>query len=59
MVHIPNVRPGDFVAWHCDSQYEQRLIDAYDFNEAQRFIPLTKNMPEMQTPVSCTYQSAR
>lgn len=21
MVHIPRVRPGDFVAWHCDSTY--------------------------------------
>lgn len=21
MVHIPNVRPGDFVVWHCDSKY--------------------------------------
>ena len=21
MVHIPTVRPGDYVAWHCDSKY--------------------------------------
>ena len=21
MVHMPDVRPGDFVAWHCDSMY--------------------------------------
>ena len=20
MVHVPNIRPGDFVAWHCDSE---------------------------------------
>ena len=21
MVHIPKIRPGDYVAWHCDSEY--------------------------------------
>ena len=22
MVHVPTVRPGDYVAWHCDSKFE-------------------------------------
>jgi hypothetical protein len=21
MIHVPDVRPGDFVIWHCDSKY--------------------------------------
>lgn len=21
MVHVPEVRPGDYVVWHCDSEY--------------------------------------
>jgi hypothetical protein len=21
MVHVPQVRPGDYVVWHCDSEY--------------------------------------
>jgi hypothetical protein len=26
MVHIPNVRPGDFVAWHCDSEFSLLVL---------------------------------
>lgn len=22
MVHVPKIRPGDFVAWHCDSMFD-------------------------------------
>jgi hypothetical protein len=27
MVHIPEVRPGDFVVWHCDSKYLLSLTE--------------------------------
>lgn len=23
MVHVPEIKPGDFVAWHCDSEFHQ------------------------------------
>jgi len=26
MIHMPEVRPGDFVIWHCDSKYSQPLL---------------------------------
>jgi hypothetical protein len=25
MVHMPNVKPGDFVVWHCDSKFRFQL----------------------------------
>ena len=26
MVHIPQIKPGDFVAWHCDSEYPHTIV---------------------------------
>ncbi len=26
MVHVPFVRPGDYVAWHCDSRFEYPIV---------------------------------
>lgn len=27
MVHVPEIRPGDFVAWHCDSKFPLLFFD--------------------------------
>ena len=27
MVHVPEIQPGDFVAWHCDSKFLSVVID--------------------------------
>lgn len=27
MVHVPEIRPGDFVAWHCDSKFSLLFFD--------------------------------
>lgn len=43
MVHIPQVRPGDYVAWHCDSKFSicltgamEMCVDTLDSNPRRR-----------------------
>jgi hypothetical protein len=30
MVHVPEIRPGDFVAWHCDSKFPFLPLPTHD-----------------------------
>lgn len=57
MVHVPSVRPGDYVAWHCDSK--SSLGSAIDPKFAdylnQRYTPWTKSTLAKLTQASCTY----
>lgn len=39
MVHIPDVRPGDFVVWHCDSK-SYPSFEEYVFNLLTTFIAI-------------------
>lgn len=61
MVHIPEVRPGDFVVWHCDSKYRSWcppngivLLTA-----SQQSTPWTRSTMAPQTRACCTSPSAR
>lgn len=62
MVHMPKIKPGDFVAWHCDSKLKtascnsvrNRHTDFYLFT-FQQFTLWTRSIREHQTPVSCIF----
>lgn len=67
MVHIPRVRPGDFVAWHCDSESTQDLHKlSYLFHleyslthrPTQRFTPSISSTKAKTTQACCTFLSA-
>lgn len=58
MVHIPKVQPGDYVAWHCDSEFNcknfsARLREACSLNMIKRFTPLTKLTPVLLIQALC------
>jgi hypothetical protein len=39
MTHIPNVRPGDYVAWHCDSIHAVDKVHAGKGDSSVMYIP--------------------
>lgn len=39
MVHIPDVRPGDYVAWHCDSIHAVDQVHAGEGDSSVMYIP--------------------
>ena len=52
MVHVPKIRPGDYVAWHCDSvcsctPFPAELGRSADIS--QQYMPWTKFMPARPT----------
>lgn len=56
MVHIPLVRPGDYVAWHCDSESKYVWLVPLPILLAyypQPFMPLTKPTPARPIQASC------
>lgn len=54
MVHIPTVRPGDYVAWHCDSKLRICVIVPVQvLNYFQRSTPSTKPTPARPIQASC------
>lgn len=57
MVHVPEVRPGDFVAWHCDSKSSLVNMSSSLTNTSQRSIPSTKSTQAPLTPPSSTSPS--
>lgn len=60
MVHIPPVKPGDFVAWHCDSKYKDVLVDnmtEWLTKRIQQFMPWTLSTRERETRVCYTFLS--
>lgn len=59
MVHVPQVRPGDYVIWHYDGKCGPRWLSV---PTADRSKPSTRwigNTVARRTPVSCTYPSVR
>lgn len=53
MINIPAVRPGDYVAWHCDSKLPHfHPFDQHLTNSSQQSTQLTLPTPESATPAS-------
>lgn len=53
MVNVPTVRPGDYVAWHCDSEYTHTYyLHQHIANSSQPFTLSTPPTPVPPTPAS-------
>lgn len=70
MVHAPAVRPGDFVAWHCDSEsmscfilccclFADIMSNPHSHFEPQQFTPWTQSTGVKEILVCCTSQYAQ
>jgi hypothetical protein len=59
MVHVPAIRPGDYVAWHCDSRsfYTPRRRTPAD--QAQPSTQSTRSTPATLIRACCTSPCAR
>lgn len=55
MVHIPKVQPGDYVAWHCESEFNCKIFlpSSGLLNVIKRFTPLTKLTPVLLIQALC------
>ncbi|KAG4256774.1 hypothetical protein FPRO03_03784 [Fusarium proliferatum] len=40
MVHVPEIRPGDFVAWHCDTIHSVDKVHAGTADSSVMYIPI-------------------
>ncbi|KAJ6441050.1 DNA ligase [Purpureocillium lavendulum] len=40
MVHVPNIKPGDFVAWHCDTIHSVDKVHAGKSDSSVLYIPV-------------------
>jgi hypothetical protein len=57
MVHIPEVKPGDFVVWHCDSEFVRLSLLASTDIRTQLFTQSTKFIRARRTRACCTFPS--
>ncbi|KAI0450998.1 hypothetical protein F5B21DRAFT_488685 [Xylaria acuta] len=61
MVHMPEVKPGDFVLWHCDSEFSaffSRDSAKLTYYLTQPFMPSTRPTVGSRTPVCFTSRYA-
>ena len=59
MIHMPKVRPGDFVFWHCDSEYFLLPGCSIQTDHDQQFMLWTRSTTARQTRACCTSPFAR
>lgn len=63
MVHVPQINPGDFVAWHCDSKFflfrKARGLFRSLTTASQPSTPWTSCTRASRTRACCTFPSAR